>query len=196
MGVGAVSERHWVPDNMVVDWERPHLGGYFKDGDPGSFYPAMWTWMVRKYRIRSVIDVGCGEGQAIDFFRALGCRVLGIDGIRQEDRDIVVHDYTQAPFYPHDHFDLCWCCEFVEHVEIEYEENFLATFECARIVAMTHGLPGQGGHHHVNNQSPEYWIMRLGMHGFKLNRPATRRAKELTPNGYFDWSGLVFNRRV
>lgn len=181
---------------MYVDEARPHLGGYLKGGDPGSFYPPMWTWLVRKYKIDSVIDVGCAEGQALEFFRDLGCRVLGIDGIKQDDRDIIQHDYTQGPFVPEERFALCWCCEFVEHVESEFEENFLATFECAMMVAMTHGLPGQGGHHHVNNQPPEYWVRRLSEHGFSLNRPATRRAKELTPHGYFDWSGLVFNRRL
>ncbi len=191
-----MTELYWVPDNMAVDWERPHLGGYLVGGDPGSYYPALWTWMVRKYRITSVVDVGCGEGHSLKFFRELGCRVLGIDGIEQDDRDIITHDYSEGPV-PHinlEHFDLCWCCEFVEHVEQQYEENFLATFECAKMVAMTHGLVGQGGHHHVNCQPPEHWIGRMKEHGFRLNRPATRRAKELTPNGYFDWSGLVFNR--
>ena len=189
----------WVPDHMYVDWERPHLGGYLKGGDAGSFYPVMWTWLVRKYRIKSVIDVGCGEGQALDFFRSLGCYVRGVDGIEQPDRDIVQHDYTQMALtasvaFDFEPFDLCWCCEFVEHVEQRYEENFFATFMCAKMVAMTHGLLGQGGHHHVNCQPPEYWIRRMKEHGFRLNRPATRRARELTPHGYFEWSGLVFVR--
>lgn len=189
-----------VPDHMYVDWERPHLGGYLKGGDAGSFCPEMWTWLVRKYRIKSVIDVGCGEGQALKFFGDLGCYVRGVDGIPQPGLgSFVCHDYTTGPYEPNPWadgrgFDLCWCCEFVEHVEQRYEENFLATFECARMVAMTHGLPGQGGHHHVNCQPPEYWIQRMKEHGFRLNRPATRRARELVPHGYFAWSGLVFVR--
>lgn len=189
-----------IPDFMYVDEARPHLGGYLKGGDPGSYYPEMWTWLVRKYNIASVIDVGCGEGHAMRFFEGLGCDAIGIDGIPQGDPQIIEHDYARGPWPAKRETrmegatDLVWCCEFVEHVEAEYEENFLATFECARMVAMTHGLPGQGGHHHVNCQPPEYWIARMAEHGFRLNRPATRRARELTPNGYFDWSGLVFVR--
>jgi SAM-dependent methyltransferase len=185
----------WIPDFMYVDRERPHLGGYLIGGDQGSYYPDLWHWLVTKYHLRSVVDVGCGEGHSVAYFRGLGCAVLGIDGIAQDAEDIVQHDYSTGP-YPHalGEFDLCWCCEFVEHVEAEYEENFLATFAHARIIAMTHGLPGQGGHHHVNCQPPDYWIERMREHGFRLNRPATRRARQLTPNGYFDWSGLVFVR--
>lgn len=185
-----------IPDFMYVDEARPHLGGYLRGGDPGSFYPAMWTWLVRKYRIESVIDVGCGEGHALRFFETLGCRVSGVDGIAQDHSRIYAHDYTTGTYRKRlpgkKLFDLCWSCEFVEHVEQQYEENFFATFECARMVAMTHGLPNQGGHHHVNCQPPEYWIQRMKEHDFRLNRPATRRARELTPYGYFNWSGLVF----
>jgi len=192
-----------IPDFMYVDESRPHLGGYLKGGDSGSFYPEMWTWLVRKYKITSVIDVGCGEGHAARYFADLGCDVLAIDGVWQlsQNWQFHMHDYTTGP-WPQKVLgtrmegatDLVWCCEFVEHVEQRYEENFLTTFDMAMMIAMTHGLPGQGGHHHVNCQPPEYWIARLAERGFRLNRPATRRARGLTPNGYFDWSGLVFVR--
>jgi hypothetical protein len=32
---------------------------------------------------------------------------------------------------------------------------------------MTHGLPGQEGHHHVNCQPTEYWLKHLADRGFK-----------------------------
>lgn len=184
----------WVPDFMYVDRDRPHLGGYLLGGDPGSWYPALWEWLLRKYGVKSVIDVGCGEGHSLRWFAKRGCDVLGVEGIAQPDHRIDTHDFCDGPFIPDRVFDLAWCCEFVEHVGAEFEENFLETFEFTGMVAMTHGLPGQGGHHHVNCQPPAYWIERLRTHGFRLNRPATRRARELTPNGYFDWSGLVFVR--
>ena len=34
----------------------------------------------------------------------------------------------------------------------------LAMLANAPIIVRTHGLPGQPGHHHVNNQPQEYWI--------------------------------------
>lgn len=186
---------------MYVDQERPHLGGYLKGGDTGSYYPELWTWLVEACGIRSVVDIGCGEGHALAFFRELGCHAIGVDGIAQEDVNIVEHDYTTGPWPERVRgtrldgaTDLAWCCEFVEHVEERFVENFLETFLMARVLAMTHGLPGQGGHHHVNCQPPEYWIERVEAIGFKFEPELTAYAKGHTPNGYFDWSGLVFRR--
>jgi hypothetical protein len=62
--------------------------------------------------------------------------VIGIDGIWQlsQNWEFSLHDYTQGPFRKRQKFDLCWCCEFVEHVEEEYVSNFLATFQMASMV--------------------------------------------------------------
>jgi hypothetical protein len=147
---------------LGVDPERPHLGGYVVGGDAATFFPGLWDWLVDTWQVRSVIDVGCGEGHALKFFRDRGCCVIGIDGIEQDDRDVVTHDYATGPWSIYDEdgattrpdglteFDLAWSCEFVEHVEERYVPNFLATFACARYVLMTHGEPGQPGWHHVN----------------------------------------------
>ena len=189
-------EHPWVPDNMVVDWERPHLGGYLSGsiGDVGSYCAPVWAWLLKKYKVHSMIDVGCGEGHALRWFAARGCRVLGVEGIAQPDKRIVEHDYTLGPYRPRGRFDLAWCCEFVEHVEAQFLDNFMVTLAKAKIIAMTHALPWQGGHHHVNCQPEEYWLNVLGNWGYRINRPATRYARTLHPGSYFDWSGLIFMR--
>lgn len=178
---------------MYVDRTRPHLGGYLKGGDPGSWYPALWDWMIAELDITSMIDIGCGEGHSLAYFRSKGVRVVGVEGIEQDDPDIICHDFTTGPLdLGRQVFDLCWCCEFVEHVEEQYSVNFLRLFERASYVAMTHALPGQGGHHHVNCQPAEYWIDLLESRCFRYSKLLTAQAKALTPLGYFDWSGLVF----
>jgi len=179
---------------MVVDSERPWLGGYFPDGDPGSYFPDFWRWVIEKYKIHSVIDVGCGSGKALRFFHDLGCDVLGVEGIPQRDSWIVEHDYTVGSFIPNRKFDLCWCCEFVEHVEERFMSNYLSTFSCAEMILMTHAQPGQGGHHHVHCQPDEYWIEVLKSIGYKYDPILTAKGKELQPHGYWNWSGLAFRR--
>jgi hypothetical protein len=56
---------------------------------------------------------------------------------------------------------------------------------------MTHALPGQPGHHHVNCQPSRYWVQRLKGIGFDLDYRLTRYARTLG-HAYFLRSGLVF----
>lgn len=183
-----------VPDFMFSDPERPHLGGYLKGGDPSSWYPEMWEWMVISSEIRSVIDVGCGEGHSIRWFHEHGLIAHGVEGVPQNNPLILAHDYTTGPYIPKRRFDLCWSCEFVEHVEERYVPNFLATFASAEYVLMTHALPGQGGHHHVNCQEPDYWIEKLNGVGFSFSESLTASTRMLCPHGYYAHTGLAFMR--
>ncbi len=179
-----------------------HLGGYIRGGDPATYYEVLWTWLVNDYGVRSVIDVGCGEGHALKFFRDLGCAVIGIDGVAQEDPAIIQHDYTEAawPLDVHvEHPDLVWSCEFVEHVEERFMLNFLLTFAHAETVLMTHAETGQQGHHHVNCQSADYWKGAMAAIGYEFDPWLSTLTRELAsentnPHNHFIRSGLAFKR--
>lgn len=184
------------PNGMVVDPERPWLGGYFPEGDEGSLVPDVWNMAIDKYKITSVIDVGCGSGRELGWFRSRGLEVLGVDGLPPAGvLDIVEHDYTLGPYVPKREFDLCWCCEFVEHIAVEFIPNFIATFQKARYVMMTHGLYWQSGHHHVNCQRPEYWIERMNTAGFSLLARDTLISRDRALHHYWKHSGLIFKQR-
>lgn len=178
---------------------KEHLGGYAPDGDPASWYPALWDALIVDLGVRSVIDVGCGGGQAAEFFYDGGCDVLGVDGCETGYERLVVHDYTTGPYRPRRAFDLCWCCEFVEHVKERYIPHFVTTFLSAKILLMSHATPGQGGHHHVNCQPSGYWVSLLAPHGFRLDPWLTIACRELAaenaePRNYFARTGLAFRR--
>ena len=189
---------------FYTDTENPHLGGYCLGGDEATYYPDLWRWLVEERGVRSVIDVGCGEGHAFQFFEGLLGRlnVTGIDGIPQEHPMIEQHDYTTGPYIPwgyeEEKADLVWSCEFVEHVEERYVPNFLETFRCADLVLMTHAEPGQLGHHHVNCQPDSYWIGAMAAIGYRLDQKLTDRARQLAalnrnPYNHFARSGLAFS---
>lgn len=187
-----------VAPDFYVDPAHPHLGGYIPGGDPATHFPDLYRWLVDT-GVRSVIDVGCGEGRTIDYFHQLGCRVLGIDGVEQKHSNITKHDYTQGPLAIRDSFDLAWSCEFVEHVSEQHMANFLQTFQCANAVLMTHAEPGQPGHHHVNCQPALYWIGAMAAAGFRFDQDFTDRARERAalntfPINHFARSGLAFIR--
>jgi len=161
----------------------PHLGGAHHDKpDANTWMPDVWGGLIDRHRIRSMIDIGCGAGWVTQWWAHAGVRALGVEGdpaafaARRTDA-MYRHDYTAGPFTPKDHYDLGWCAEFVEHVEEKYMANWMATMQACRLVVITFATPGQGGHHHVNEQPEEYWIDRFATAAFDIDREETARMR-------------------
>lgn len=180
--------------------QQGHLGGYIEGGDPATYYPHLWTWLAMA-GYQSVLDVGCGDGVALDEFKKLGMQATGVDGIKQNRDDIIEWDFTKGPFSPRPkRWDLIWSCEFVEHVEELWLCHIVDTFRLGKNVLMTHATPGQAGYHHVNCKSADYWIGALASVGFEYQPDFTRKARELaamntSPWNHFARSGLCFTSR-
>lgn len=154
-----------------------------------------------------MLDVGCGEGIALNFFRECGATVMGVDGIAQDDPDIYQHDFASGHWYPTmvggpSWFDCVWTCEFVEHVEERYLPNVACAFvRNTDMVLMTHAFPGQPGYHHVNCRDSEYWKGVMAALGFTYHHALTVATRELAhlnenPHNHYSRSGLVFKRSV
>jgi SAM-dependent methyltransferase len=184
-------------DFTVVDAKRPDLGGNCRRGDAKAITPRFWEYLVSRFAPQSMLDVGCGEGHALAAFRRLGVVAHGIDGLIENARNarhpIAVHDLTTGPYlYP---CDLVLCVEVVEHLAETHIANLMATLTNAPVVVMTHGGPGQPGHHHVNLQPAEYWIARFSKRGYHLapdNAWLKSMAQAEAPGSYFGATGLVF----
>ena len=183
----------------VGDNVRPDLGGNLHYGDTHTTNPVLWRYLVDRYALRSVLDVGCGEGHAVSFFHRLGVFAHGIEGLKRNvDRAVVpvaLHDILSGPYYMP--VDLVWSCEVAEHILPEKVDHYLDTLANGNIVAMTHALPGQDGHHHVNCQPPEYWIERMNTRRYQLATDYMHFrevAKREYSGNYFAASGLVFVR--
>lgn len=187
---------------MVI---QDHLGGYIVGGDPATQFPVLWQWMIEAHECTRILDVGCGDGTALRTMRELGATyVCGIDGVKQDAPNIIQHDYERGPLTHFEGsemgFDMVWCCEFVEHVEERFVRNFLETFKASRrFVLMTHGEPGQPGHHHVNNQPAEYWKGALASIGFEFDEQLTQLTRGFASANDSIWNhyrraGLAFRR--
>lgn len=169
-------------------------------GDPRSYVPLLWESMLDDSRISSVLDIGAGFGHASRWFAEHGCRVVGIEGseevVQSSGLDYLrVHDFSLGPIRDLDKFDLCWCSEFAEHVEQQHEQNWIDAAKHCRILALTAAMPGQGGHHHVNEQPLGYWVERLEPEGFRYSSSTMwyrALAAELHPGCYFATTGLIF----
>lgn len=184
----------------VIDHDRPHLGGSIEYGDPRSCTPRVWDRLVTLYRLRSVLDVGCGDGQTMLAFAMRGCIVTGIDGLRLSDEyagEFIEHDLTTGPLVLPEPPDLVWCCETVEHIAEDHLDSLLATLTQGRVLAMTHALPGQAGWHHVNCRPPAYWIEHMRRRGFRVAEATTASLRAQAESGsWFARSGLVFTREA
>lgn len=170
----------------------PHLGGHF--GITNEDAPTL-EYLVERYQIRSMLDVGCGPGGMLDLATKRKIIAIGIDGDPAMERsNVMIHDYTQAPLFMASRSDLIWCVEFVEHIEARYIPHFLATFRAGRVLFLTHALPGQGGHHHVNEQPAEYWIKLLEAERWQLDQEATDWVRANAGNQYTKATGMVWVR--
>ena len=180
--------------------QKDHLGGYEEGGDPATYYPDLWRWAVETWKVKSVLDVGCGEGHSLKFFRdQLKCEVLGIEGLCQEDANILQWDFTEGPWIPEKQRDMIWCCEFLEHLEEKYLHWLRPALISAPLVLMTRANPGQGGYHHVNCRDAEYWKGFFAALGFQYDASATidariEAAKNDNPYNHFRRSGMVFRK--
>jgi len=164
-----------------------HLGGTNVVGDPATYHhPNVWGYLFNTHGIASMVDIGSGFGFAMKFVKDHfpGIRVEGVEGSKKVcdlhlcPKSVVQHDYTTGPVTIDD-FDLGWSTEFVEHVEEQYVPNFVETFKCCRYVAFTYAYKGQGGHHHVNENTEEYWIGVMESNGFEYLADETCKLREL-----------------
>lgn len=124
--------------------------------------------------VRSVLDVGCGDGSWLASFQKLGISdILGIDG------DYVARDLLQIPlerFRPMDltkpfrlerAFDLAISLEVAEHLPLECASGFVESLTAtAPAVLFSAAIPYQGGDDHINEQWPDKWASLFGERGY------------------------------
>jgi hypothetical protein len=182
------------------DVGREHLGGNIVEGDPFTFCPKTWAYVVERFAISSVMDLGSGGGYAADYFYCRGLKTVAVDGlyenVRASSYPAICHDLTRGPVITS--VDLVHCQEVVEHIDESYLGSLLSSLACGRVILMTHALPGQGGYHHVNEQPESYWVECLEDKGYNLLVEDTARVRRIAEEEgavYMQRSGLVFNRR-
>lgn len=156
-----------------------HLGGAHEGGDANTICEDVWGYVLVKYNIKSMVDIGCGFGHAIKWFNNFLVGCVGVDGWDEAIQKnllphaAVKHDFTTGPFPHSKPFDLAWSAEFLEHVEERFLPNVMPLFAACRIAVVTHAEPGQGGHHHVNERDSSYWVGKFKEYGMRHNAEET-----------------------
>jgi len=128
---------------------------------------------------RRLVDLGCGCGVYGHFFQKKGAEVVCIDGVQPPEMhafpvEIVQQDMTVLFENAWGDFDLALCLDVGEHIPEDLCEPFLKNItQFSDRLIMSCAPPGQGGHHHVNEQPKRYWIEKLKMHGFDYDKKRT-----------------------
>ncbi len=173
-----------------------HLGGNVREGDPFTFSPKVWRYVMDRFAIQTILDLGSGLGYSARYFHDLGKIVIAVDGLKENiERAIfptIRIDLEKGPVECA--VDLTHCQEVVEHIHEKYLDNLLQSMSCGKFILMTHALPGQGGHHHVNEKPTEYWIEHMARYQCVVLEEDTRRIRKLAIEDgadYLSRSGLL-----
>lgn len=184
----------------IVEPAAPHLGGNIREGDAFTFAPSVWDYLVKRFAVRTVLDLGAGLGYSSHYFHNAGLQVIAVDGLPSNVRDSVfpetLVDLSVASVTCR--VDLVHCQELVEHVEERHVENVLKSLTCGKFIVMTNALPGQGGYHHVNEQPTEYWIQHLRRYSCEVLVEDTNRVRALAAQDkavYLARTGLVLTNK-
>lgn len=134
-------------------------------------------------RSRRTYDFGCGRGSYLLALAGAGFNpadLIGYEGDPPAVRDwgiVKPHDLTQPLMvYPSGNVI---CLEVAEHVPAEYESTLLDTLDaaCHDRLVLSWARRGQGGTGHVNCRDEEEVVPRLERYGFRLDAPATAKAR-------------------
>lgn len=185
---------------FVIDEKNPHLGGNTLSRDKNTWSPLAWTYVIEKYNIKHLTDLGSGEGYTSQWFTEQGITVTAVEGLEANVKNAVIptvlHDLTVAPFLKET--DLVICIEVVEHIEESFIDNLLTSMCQGKYLLMTHAVPGQPGYHHVNCQDSEYWITHLQNRNFLLLEEDSKEIQKLADRDkarHISRNGMLFVRR-
>lgn len=153
---------------------KPYVGGYLSDSIEWS--DEIVDWIFHRYAIQTVLDVGSGNGMAVERFAARGRHCFGIDAAQAShcakhslrERFVCV-DLNEQPLVFGPKFDLVWCAEVIEHIPIDGETNVITTLteNAGKVIFLSAAQPGQPGFNHVNCRPKPYWIDKICERGFR-----------------------------
>lgn len=155
-----------------------HLGGH---GNITHIDEGALTYLISKFHIEVVLDIGCGVGGMIPLFKKHNLMALGIDGDYTVKRKydiaehVIIHDFTKGEPDIKIVVDLAWSIEFLEHISEEFLPNVFEAFKMAKYVFCT-ANPGRNKYH-FNPQPVSYWIKNFESNGFQFLEKETKEVK-------------------
>lgn len=165
--------------------ETLHLGRTGINNFSSIDIPVLEEFCVGK----RVLDIGCANGDVVKYLRQKNTEAYGVDGdinaieifSDPSIRDFLMcHDYTKGESNITKTIDVVISTDFCEHVEEKYINNYMKDFLLGDIIILHTPPKGTPGHHHVNTQNSEYWILLFAQYGAKFDKKLTEQVRAVS----------------
>ncbi|NOR88058.1 MAG: methyltransferase domain-containing protein [Bacteroidales bacterium] len=173
------------------DW---HFENLFIDIPPFKYF-------YLKYKPETILDVGCGIGQYLTYFKYAGAtRITGIDGISGEasllEKSEFISQDLENGFEQDQKFDVVICLETLEHLNHETSLRVLKDIsKCAnKQILFSAAEPGQPGLGHINCMPIDFWIEKWESLGWEVNEFDSISMRMLSTFSWFKRNILVLNK--
>jgi hypothetical protein len=141
-----------------------------------SLVPLLVSELAPAIDVKSVIDVGCGEGWWGREFAFWDFVPVGMD--KWTDTEVVSmidHDLEQplGEAFPEgtiNRFGLALCLEVAEHLTPERGPSFIADLcKLSDLIVFSAAIPGQRGVNHLSEAWPAHWVSLFRDNGFAVS---------------------------
>ena len=176
-----------IYDKKFFEWHRPLREDYRKITQYLNHH--------LEGRHLSILDIGCGNAYFLEAFPSFTLK-FGIEGSHHCLPEVDKHIKSRirildvsVPFFVDNVFDLVICTEVAEHLPVEAADTLINNIfnHAGRDVFFSAATPGQGGHHHLNEQPHEYWIEKFKDRGFAVDEDRTKRVREFAATTQLSW---------
>ncbi|AUF82583.1 methyltransferase [Tetraselmis virus 1] len=159
-----------------------HLGGH---ANVCNLDIGVLKW-IKSMNMNSFLDVGCGTGEMIIAADKEGLSSWGIDGdteVKRNTDKVTIVDFSKESIpdtLMKNSWDVIYSTEFLEHItEKDFDERCSSVFKRAKQMIIITAAPiGWGGHHHVNENTHEYWLKKFNELGYEHDIVLTKMLRE------------------
>jgi hypothetical protein len=168
-----------------------------EETDTHEFDPVLARAIIKFFpHVKSVVDIGCGNGKYVMNFMANGIPCKGYDGSPLTPKLTgglcEVMDFSEPVEIGR--FDLVLSLEVGEHIPAQYEQIFLDNLcnAATKFLLISWATEGQYGIGHVNCHANIYIINKLKPRGFLYVRWFSELLREETSLPWFENTLMLF----
>jgi hypothetical protein len=153
--------------------------------------------VLKSENIKTVCDLGCGNGFYVKNLMDLGYECEAYDGnpfTPKLTNGIGKVLDISVPIDLQKKFDCVISLEVGEHIPKKSESIFLDNLvsHSLKYVILSWAIPGQGGDAHVNEQNNDYVISKMAEIGFSIMEDHTLKMRQSADKWYFKNTIMVF----